>query len=231
MPACGQGGAGDQSIVARQFINNFISLSHKEPNSACPCAECARRCQPSRGNLFEEETMANHSKERTQAEAQLKKTQKAQRPPKDRRLCPNMWPLVMPFVQRRHGQENFDLSFPKISSGADSRREAESSHHPSRCLQSCTRSECSSPTCSSRGACLRPRTCFSVINSASHKENQQWGASRIHGELLMLGFEVAQSTVSKYMVQDGAAVAKLEDIPAKPRAGESPPLISVWFRP
>ena len=74
MPACGQGGAGDQSIVARQFINNFISLSHKEPNSACPCAECARRCQPSRGNLFEEETMDNHSKERTQAEAQLKKT-------------------------------------------------------------------------------------------------------------------------------------------------------------
>jgi hypothetical protein len=26
---------------------------------------------------------------------------------------------------------------------------------------------CSSETCSSRGACLRPRTCFSVINSAS----------------------------------------------------------------
>src|SRR5213594_1185924 len=33
------------------------------------------------------------------------------------------------------------------------------------------------------------------------KENQQWGASRIHGELLKLGFEVAQSTVSKYMVR------------------------------
>jgi hypothetical protein len=28
-------------------------------------------------------------------------------------------------------------------------------------------------------------------------ENPMWGASRIHGELLMLGFEVAQSTVSK----------------------------------
>ena len=28
-----------------------------------------------------------------------------------------------------------------------------------------------------------------------------WGASRIHGELLMLGFEVAQSTVSKYMAR------------------------------
>jgi transposase InsO family protein len=37
------------------------------------------------------------------------------------------------------------------------------------------------------------------------KENPKWGASRIHGELLMLGFEVAQSTVSKYMVQDGPA--------------------------
>jgi hypothetical protein len=28
------------------------------------------------------------------------------------------------------------------------------------------------------------------------RENPGWGASRIHGELLMLGFEVAQSTVS-----------------------------------
>ena len=35
------------------------------------------------------------------------------------------------------------------------------------------------------------------------KENPQWGASRTHGELLMLGFEVAQSTVSKYMVRGG----------------------------
>ena len=32
--------------------------------------------------------------------------------------------------------------------------------------------------------------------------NPLWGAPRIHGELLMLGFEVAQSTVSKYMVRD-----------------------------
>ena len=32
-------------------------------------------------------------------------------------------------------------------------------------------------------------------------ENPLWGASRIYGELLMLGFEVAQSTVSKYMVR------------------------------
>ena len=32
-------------------------------------------------------------------------------------------------------------------------------------------------------------------------ENPTWGAPRIHGELLMLGCEVAQSTVSKYMLQ------------------------------
>jgi hypothetical protein len=31
-------------------------------------------------------------------------------------------------------------------------------------------------------------------------ENSLWGAPHIHGELLKLGFEVAQSTVSKYMV-------------------------------
>src|SRR5205809_5732814 len=36
------------------------------------------------------------------------------------------------------------------------------------------------------------------------RENPKWGASRIHGELLMLGFEVAQSTVSKYKVQGGS---------------------------
>jgi transposase InsO family protein len=33
------------------------------------------------------------------------------------------------------------------------------------------------------------------------EENRLWGASRIHGELLMLGFEVARSTVSKYMAR------------------------------
>jgi hypothetical protein len=32
-------------------------------------------------------------------------------------------------------------------------------------------------------------------------ENPLWGAPRIHGELLKLGFEVAQSSVGKYMVK------------------------------
>jgi hypothetical protein len=33
------------------------------------------------------------------------------------------------------------------------------------------------------------------------KDNPLWGAPRIHGELLKLGFEVAESTVSKYLVK------------------------------
>jgi hypothetical protein len=33
------------------------------------------------------------------------------------------------------------------------------------------------------------------------RENPLWGAPRIHGELLMLGLDVAQSTVSRYMVR------------------------------
>jgi transposase InsO family protein len=36
------------------------------------------------------------------------------------------------------------------------------------------------------------------------RENPLWGASRLHGELLMLGIEVAQSTVSKYMARGRA---------------------------
>jgi transposase InsO family protein len=33
------------------------------------------------------------------------------------------------------------------------------------------------------------------------QENPLWGAPRIHGELLKLGFELAESTVSKYMIR------------------------------
>ena len=32
-------------------------------------------------------------------------------------------------------------------------------------------------------------------------ENPTWGAPRIHGELLKLGFEIAESSVSKYMIR------------------------------
>ncbi len=34
-----------------------------------------------------------------------------------------------------------------------------------------------------------------------NKENPLWGAPRIHSELLMLGIEVAQSTVTRYMTK------------------------------
>jgi hypothetical protein len=33
------------------------------------------------------------------------------------------------------------------------------------------------------------------------QENRLWGTPRIHGELLKLGYEVAESTVSKYMIR------------------------------
>jgi tripartite-type tricarboxylate transporter receptor subunit TctC len=61
---------------------------------------------------------------------------------------------------------SLQLSFPKIPSGPDWRRKVESSHHSGPCLRSYTRSECSSPTCSSRGGSLKPRTFFSVTSSA-----------------------------------------------------------------
>ena len=43
-----------------------------------------------------------------------------------------------------------------------------------------------------------PRAVVEFITSM-HKANPTWGAPRIHGELLKLGFELAQSTVSKYL--------------------------------
>ena len=49
-------------------------------------------------------------------------------------------------------------------------------------------------------------------------EDSLWGASRVHGELLKLGYELAQSTVSKYMARGWyAAVAELEDISSQSR--------------
>jgi hypothetical protein len=33
------------------------------------------------------------------------------------------------------------------------------------------------------------------------QDNPLWGAPRIHGELLKLGFEIAESTVSRYLIR------------------------------
>ena len=49
-------------------------------------------------------------------------------------------------------------------------------------------------------------------------ENPLWGAPRIHGELLKLGFEVAQSSVAKYIGQATRATeAGMEDVSAQSR--------------
>jgi transposase InsO family protein len=55
----------------------------------------------------------------------------------------------------------------------------------------------------SRGRPGRPRVereLRDLIRRMS-EENPLWGAPRIHGELLKLGFKVAESTVSKYMIR------------------------------
>jgi len=55
----------------------------------------------------------------------------------------------------------------------------------------------------SRNRAGRPRIDRSLrdLIRRMSRENPLWGASRIHGELLMLGFAVAQSTISKYMAR------------------------------
>jgi hypothetical protein len=54
---------------------------------------------------------------------------------------------------------------------------------------------------SKAGRAAKDRSWIARSHPTESQENPKWGASWIHGELLMLGFEVAQSTVSKYMVQ------------------------------
>ena len=52
-----------------------------------------------------------------------------------------------------------------------------------------------------RGGRPRIETELRVLIRRMSVENPLWGAPRIHGELLKLGFEVAQSSVAKYMVK------------------------------
>ena len=53
----------------------------------------------------------------------------------------------------------------------------------------------------SRGGRSQIDTELRVLIRRMSMENPLWGAPRIHGELLKLGFSVAQSTVAKYMVK------------------------------
>jgi transposase InsO family protein len=53
----------------------------------------------------------------------------------------------------------------------------------------------------SRGGRPQIETDICALIRQMSMENPLWGAPRIHGELLKLGFEVAQSSVAKYMVK------------------------------
>ena len=55
----------------------------------------------------------------------------------------------------------------------------------------------------SRGRVGRPKVSreLRALIAEMSRANPLWGSPRIHGELLKLGFDVAQSTVAKYMVR------------------------------
>jgi hypothetical protein len=55
-------------------------------------------------------------------------------------------------------------------------------------------------------------------------ENLLWGAPRIHGELLKLGFELAQSSVAKYM---GQATRASKSGMANPSANHAPDIAAM----
>jgi len=49
---------------------------------------------------------------------------------------------------------------------------------------------------------INTELCHLIRSMAS--ENPTWGAPRIHGELLKLGFQISESTVSRYLAQWGS---------------------------
>jgi hypothetical protein len=48
------------------------------------------------------------------------------------------------------------------------------------------------------------------------RENPLWGVPKIHGELLKLGIEIGETSVSKYMTPQETAIADLEGTPREP---------------
>ena len=54
-----------------------------------------------------------------------------------------------------------------------------------------------------RGGRPRIRSEIRALIVRMSRENVLWGAPRIHGELLKLGFDVSQATVSRYMPRRG----------------------------
>jgi hypothetical protein len=61
-------------------------------------------------------------------------------------------------------------------------------------------------------------------------DNPLWGAPRIHGELLTLGFQVAQSSVAKYMIRRPASPRR-DGLPSfATTRRKPPPWTCSWFR-
>jgi len=84
----------------------------------------------------------------------------------------------------------------------------------------------------SRGRSGRPgidRELRELIQEMS-RDNPLWGAPRIHGELLKLGFEVAESTVSKYMMRHRGPPSQGWRTFLTIMRMPSRELISAWFR-
>src|SRR6266403_1663615 len=78
--------------------------------------------------------------------------------------------------------------------------------HPARdlrALASCWFSALLALEISEPGRPAADRCRFAGADPADEPYNWLWGAPRIHGELLKLGFAVAQSTVAKYMAARG----------------------------
>ena len=63
------------------------------------------------------------------------------------------------------------------------------------------------------------------------KENPLWGAPRIHGELLKAGFEVAESTVSKYMIKHRGPPSQTWRTFLRNHADTLQLSTFAWFRP
>jgi putative transposase len=61
-----------------------------------------------------------------------------------------------------------------------------------------------------------PREVRDMIRRMS-RENRWWGAPRFHGELLKLGIDIGETSVSKYVVRSRKPHANMENIPRQPR--------------
>ena len=66
-----------------------------------------------------------------------------------------------------------------------------------------------------RSAANRRATCVRLIRRMS-VDNPLWGAPRIHGELLKLGFEVASPASPSIWSSDGTSLAWVAHLPAQP---------------